>query len=115
MTPRSGDGGGDRRIGCEGHRPPPSSGGKQKTQSPVSGDNNDDAAIHDDDGGNDARPGGGGGEGDQLLQFDGICRSRICVLVAGRRQSHLVVNNSNAPAGWHEGVDNNAVPPPPRD
>ena len=58
MTPRSGDGGGDRRIRCEGHCPPPLSGGKQKTRSPVGSDDVDDANVHDGDGDDDA---GGGG------------------------------------------------------
>jgi hypothetical protein len=59
--PRSGDGGGDRRIGCEDHRPPPPSSGKRKTRSPVGGNNDDDAAVHDDNGNDDVGPGGGGG------------------------------------------------------
>ena len=53
VTPWSGDGEGDRWIGCKGH---PSS-GKQKTRPPVGGDKDDDANIHNDDGDDDA---GGG-------------------------------------------------------
>ena len=45
MTPWSGNGGGDRRIGCEGHRPPPPSGGKRKTQLPVGGNNDNNATV----------------------------------------------------------------------
>jgi hypothetical protein len=48
VTPQSGDGGGDRRIRCEGHHPSHPSGGKRKTRSPVGG-NDDDATIHDDE------------------------------------------------------------------
>ncbi len=59
MTPRSGDGGGDRWIGCEGHHPPPPSGGKRKTRLPVGGDNDNDTAVLNDDGNDDAGPGRG--------------------------------------------------------
>ena len=55
--PWSGNGGGDRRIGCKGHCPCPPSSGKRKTQLPVGGDNNSDATVHDDDG--DDNAGGG--------------------------------------------------------
>ena len=98
VTPRSGDGGGDRRIGCKGHCPPPPSGSKQKTQSPVGGDNDNDTTVHDNDSDDDA------GGGDRALQFDGICWSRIRGLVAGRRQSHSEVDNGNVPARLHGGM-----------
>ena len=109
VTWRSGDGGGDRRIGCKGHCPPPPSGGKQKMRSPVGGDDNDDANVHDDNGDDDA------GGGDRASRFDGVRRSRIHGLVAGRRQLHSEMDDGDVPAGLHRGDDDNAVPPPPRD
>ena len=109
VTSRSGDGGGDQWIRCEVHCPPPPSGSKQRTRSLVGGDNDNDANIHDDDGDNNA------GGGDCPSQFDGVRRSQIRGLLAGRRQSHSEVDNGNVPAGLQGGDDNDAIPLPPWD
>jgi hypothetical protein len=58
-----------------------------------------------------AMPGGG----DRTSRFNSVHRSQIRGLVAGRRQSHLEVDNGNVPAGLHGGDDNYVVPPPPQD
>jgi hypothetical protein len=93
VTPRSGNRGGDRRIGCKGHCPPPPSGGKQKTQSPVGGDDCDGANVHDNNGDDDA--GGGIAGGTMAIALGGGQRQCACWIA------------------W--GDDDNAVPPPLRD
>ena len=50
-----------------------------------------------------------------MSRFDGVRRSQIRRLMAGRLRLHSEVDNGNVPAGLHGGYDDNTVPPPPQD